>query len=249
MSDKTDLLPTLFANLQTQLAASLNTARTSIDHPGSMGAVSEREWRALLEKHLPRRYAVTSGFVVDSEGGQSQQLDVIIHDRHFSLLVFPHEESQFVPAESVYAVFEAKQDLSREYIGYAAEKAASVRALHRTSAQIHYAAGKYPPKEPPPIIAGVLSTSSTWRPPLGDAFEKAIAELTRDASTRIDLGCALDGGAFTVEWAEAGPAIERSRPEDSLVFFLMKLLRALQRMGTVPAIDYDAYLNAGCGSA
>src|SRR3546814_17119907 len=74
-----------------------------------------------------------SSDVVDSRGVFSQQIAVIIHDRQYSPFVFTFKGTDVVPAESVYAVFEAKQELTADYIRYAGEKAAYVRRLHRTS--------------------------------------------------------------------------------------------------------------------
>ena len=60
-----------------------------------------------------------------------------------------------VPAEAVYAVFEAKQVLNAENIKAAHEKAASVRKLTQTSAPIINAGVQQPGR--PPIRPLVLS--------------------------------------------------------------------------------------------
>ena len=56
------------------------------------------------------------------------------------------ENETIIPAESVYAVFEAKQAANAGLVAYAQEKVASVRRLHRTSLPIPYAKGVYPAK-------------------------------------------------------------------------------------------------------
>src|SRR3546814_8384516 len=94
--------------------------------------ISTRTDTLSLHDALPI-YEARKGFVVDSRGVFSQQIDVIIHDRQYSPFVFTFKGTDVVPAESVYAVFEAKQELTAAYIRYAGEKAASVRRLHRTS--------------------------------------------------------------------------------------------------------------------
>jgi hypothetical protein len=58
----------------------------------------------------------------------------------------------YVPAESVYAIIEVKQELSRTYIKYAGDKIKSVRCLKRTSVPIPHAGGTYKPKPPDRII-------------------------------------------------------------------------------------------------
>jgi hypothetical protein len=59
-----------------------------------------------LSEILPSRYQVSKGFVVDSDSMRSEQIDVIIHDRVFSPLLWEDGGYMYVPAESVYAVFE-----------------------------------------------------------------------------------------------------------------------------------------------
>lgn len=48
---------------------------------------------------------------------------------------------------------------------------------------------------------------------------------------------------------KTSPAIEHSEPGAALIYFVMRLLRPLQAVGSAPAIDYDAYLRSVPGSA
>ena len=107
---------------------------------------SENVWLDLLNTYLPKRYQAAKAHVVDSNGTFSDQIDVVVYDRQYSPFIFRYEEQTIIPAESVYAVFEAKQTLNKEHIEYAREKVASVRRLHRTSLPIPHAGGTYPPK-------------------------------------------------------------------------------------------------------
>src|SRR2546426_9115632 len=147
------VLPRLFFQLQRALRAALELARGAIDHPTSKGDVSEAQWRKMLAKHLPQRYRVSKGQVVDSRGGISEQMDVIIHDAHYCPLFLHEEGTCFVPAESVYAVFEAKQELDAAYVKAAGAKAASVRRLFRTTAPILDRGEKKPARTHTEILA------------------------------------------------------------------------------------------------
>ena|ERR1039457_609991 len=95
-------------------------------HPGTKGDDTELNWLKMLEELLPRRYGVAKAFIVDSKGTRSEQLDVVIHDRHFSPLLFEIGGAKFIPAESVYAAFEVKQHLDKAHLDYAASKLATV---------------------------------------------------------------------------------------------------------------------------
>ncbi|WP_212743006.1 DUF6602 domain-containing protein [Sphingopyxis sp. 2PD] len=104
-------LAALFADFHDKIERELATARR-LGHPTEKGDASEQVWNDVLNHYLPHRYESRKGFVVDSRGAFSQQIDVIIHDRQYSPFVFSFKGTDVVPAESVYAVFEAKQELT-----------------------------------------------------------------------------------------------------------------------------------------
>jgi hypothetical protein len=164
-----------------------------------------------------------------------------IYDRQYSPFLFNQANQRYVPAESVYAALEVKQDLSREHILYAGDKAASVRRLHRTSAPVPHVEGVAKPRSLPPIVAGILTYQSSWTPPFGDPLRQAVAELT--AEKQLNIGCALVHGTFEVRHPEDGrPDLTIVEGPRSLLQLLMRLLKQLQSLATAPAIDYEAYL-------
>ena len=230
-------LPQLLAGLHDEIHLRLETVRKTFGHPGTKGDASERVWLELLEKYLPRRYQAAKAHVVDSKGAFSQQIDVVIFDRQYSPFIFHCEGEVIVPAESVYAVFEAKQAANAAQVTYAHEKIASVRHLHRTSLPIPHAGGVYKAKELTPILGGLLTFDSDWTPPLGAALRDALAK--GEADTRLDLGCVAAHGYFSLNKATgAYDVIEGRKPATA---FLFKLISELQFSGTVPMIDVQAY--------
>jgi hypothetical protein len=74
----------------------------------------------------------TSAHVVDSNGNFSDQIDVVLFDRHYSPYILNFQQQKILSAESAYAVFEAKQSINLNEVRYAQEKIASVRRLNRT---------------------------------------------------------------------------------------------------------------------
>jgi hypothetical protein len=88
-------------------------------------------------------------------------------------------------------------------------------------------------------MSGILTLGNTWTPPFGESFESVIAELP--AHKRVDLGCALQFGAFDVKYFnDHSPEIEKDE-SNSLIFFFLHLLSRLQALGTVPAIEIGEY--------
>jgi len=136
-------LPELLRSLHEDIEHRLSTVRKTMAHPGTKGDGSENVWLDLFNTYLPERYRAAKAHVVDSKGVFSQQQDVVIFDRQYSPFVFQYEEQTIIPAESVYAVFEAKQTMNLELVKYAQKKVKSVRELHRTSLPIPHAGGTY----------------------------------------------------------------------------------------------------------
>ena len=232
----------LFSGLHRTLECELGIARDTVGHSGTLGTLSEDRWINVLREHLPKRYKVNRAFVIDSRGGCSEQIDAVIHDRQYSPFVLNLGNALYVPAESVYAVLEVKQNMDAGQIEYAVKKTASVRALHRTSLPIPHAGGEYPAKPPQHIIGGLVALESDWSPPFGDAFVHAIAQ--SDPAGRLDMGCAVRNGMFSVKYtSDSPPDILAEQCETSLSLFLLRLIARLQAMATVPLIDVTAYAN------
>lgn len=232
----------LFERLQKELRASQELVREHASHPGTMGDASEFNWLKLLRDYLPNRYSVDKAFVVDSRGKRSEQQDLVVYDQQYTPFILKKDGMIFVPAESVYTVLEVKQTLNKAHLDYAAEKAASVRRLHRTSVDIRHAGGQYDAIRPFHIPAGIVTLSCDWSPPLGDPFREAVLAHADSDEHRIEYGCVLDAGAFHVSAGDEGTVdIVCSRADVSLMSFLLTLSHTLQQLGTVPAIDVLAY--------
>jgi hypothetical protein len=227
-----NLLLALDADVATQLAR----ARELLGHPVNKGDASEALWLALLQKYLPQRYQARRAHVVDSKGQFSDQIDIVIHDRQYSPFVFSYEESDVVPAESVYAAFEVKQELTAADISYAHGKLASVRRLHRTSLPIPTAGGLQPPKPLHHILGGLLTIGSSWNPPLGDPMLSALGPAATDR--HIDLICVAGVGTFE-RLPDGSHVIDVASGAGAR--FLLTLIARLQDIATVPMIDVRAY--------
>jgi hypothetical protein len=231
-----------FIARQQQLLADLGLSRTVADHPGTLGDATELDWAGMLRDLLPQRYGVSKAFVVDTNQCRSEQLDVVIHDRHFSPLLFEVGGARFIPAESVYAVFEVKQQINKEQVEYVGGKIASARRLTRTSAPIPYAGGVYEPRPLPRILGGILALDSAWAPLFGDPFRRALA--ARGEDEVLDLGCVLRHGGFEVPDPSQPDGLATSDAETSVIYFALRLLKRLQAMATIPAINFDTYAAA-----
>lgn len=230
-------LSQLLSSLHEDIEQRLATVRKAIHHPGSKGDASENVWIEMLNQYLPTRYQTAKAHVVDSLGQFSQQIDVVVFDRQYSPFIFTYEGQTIIPAESVYAVFEAKQTADAGLVSYAQGKVASVRRLHRTSLPIPHAGGVFPPKPLIPILGGMLTFESEWNPPLGVPFANALNVGIGDR--QLDIGCVASHGHFFRDAATATYSFEHENK--AATAFLFNLISRLQFSGTVPMIDIEAY--------
>lgn len=255
-------LKELFNGLQEQMQTSLNVNRKYIGHSSSKGDATEQHWINFLRTYLPDRYKVDKAIVIDSTGNVSEQMDVVIYDAIYTPFIFKQDGFMYIPAESVYAVFEVKQDVEG-HIEYAAKKVESVRKLKRTSISM-VASGKTTPARPlTKIIGGILTTTSSYKG--NDTIIKQLEGLK--GLQTLDLGCLCDAGSFYVDYKETEPEdidpikdnckyieqvyesrkineIEFSDKAVSLFTFFLQLVSYLKSVGTVAAIDINAYLEA-----
>lgn len=229
-------LSTLLAELNATIEEGLARSRRAMGHPVAKGDASESVWLSLLSKYLPERYQAARAYVVDSHGTFSHQLDIVIYDRQYSPLIFEHEGQTIIPAESVYAIFEAKQSVDAEQVAYAQKKIGSVRRLHRTSLPVPNVLGVAEPKPLHSIIGGLLAFESDWKPkmgaPLADALRLASPE------DRLDIGCIAAAGIYSCDADGKVEIVDGQMPATG---FLLELIARLQSLGTVPMLDTRAY--------
>jgi hypothetical protein len=226
-----------FVAAQEVLRKRLELSKVSISHGGVKGAVNEEHFIATLREYLPNRYQVSSGIMLDSDGNSSDQIDVVIFDQQYTPTMLDQRNHRFIPVEAVYAVFEVKPIVNRRNLNYAADKAASVRKLKRTSIDIHHAGGIFPAKPLFPIVAGIIGIDVDWEDGFGPTFLKTYNGLKKDRF--LDCGLAVSGHCFLNYGRDTSPTTFVGK--GSLAYFLFRFLEQLQNLGTVPAIDWTRY--------
>jgi len=218
----------LFNALDEEMRQKLSSKIDEIYHPTAKGSESELNWIGLLRSYLPERYSVDSGFIVDHEGNISEQIDIIVYDRHFTPFIFRGENVVYIPAEGVYAVFEVRPKLSKSNYEYAAKKHKSVKELKRTSASFTHILGT-DKKVLFNIIGGILTKENG---------SQNIYENLKLGSDLAIVLC-LDSGVKVI----GDKAILVQDKEPILAFFLLKLIEQLRLLGSVPALEVDKYLS------
>lgn len=258
-------LKELFGSMQQEMLDSLKVNRAFISHCGSMGDATEERWIEFLNTYLPDRYDVDKAIVIDAQGNVSDQIDIVVYDNLYTPFIFNKDGFKYVPAESVYAVFEVKQDLEGN-IEYAADKVESVRRLQRTSIDMVSSGRVTKARLLTKIIGGILTTTNSIAKQ--ETIESHLRAL--EGYRTLDMGCSVETGSFFVDYEEVEikrqdyfgdiaanradirkvydsrkvATVHFSKPEVSLFTFFLQLVSYLKSIGTVGAIDVNAYLEA-----
>lgn len=121
----------LFKTVEARLHADLAEARAAVAHAPSKGAANEQAAKAFLKSRLPRTLDVSSGFLIDTNGGVSKQLDIIVYDAAKTPVLFESGDNRVIPIECAYAVIEVKTDLTLAALDLCVANMKSVKSLKK----------------------------------------------------------------------------------------------------------------------
>lgn len=209
-----------------------------LDHPVSKGEHCESAWIDFFRGFLPNKYAIDKGFVFDSKGNVSEQIDIIIYDALYTPLVFGTDSGEkFVTAESVYAVFESKPRINKTTLKYADEKINSVTSLHRSNRKMIASGKPINQRKLTPILGGILAINSV-------GCDK-ISEYVK-LYKGIDFGCAINQFTFHVRRNENRDflTLTNSAKDETILSFFYLILDELYKLGTVAGLDIRDYADA-----
>lgn len=122
-------LHAMFAAQDAQMVAALQLARAGFEHSENKGQAVELAVRQFLEGHLPRRYGVGCGEVIDRQGNRSGQLDVVIVDSGQPFVRDRDTPGVYI-AEGVTAIGEVKAALRPGDLAEIARRGPQIKRLH-----------------------------------------------------------------------------------------------------------------------
>lgn len=101
-----------------ELLAIKDRVRHLINHWGEDGKYQEAVLKSVIERFLPEKYRLTSGFVIKQthtagEHEASNQIDIIVYNRDYPVL-FREGDFAIVTADSVEAIIEVKANLRNQ---------------------------------------------------------------------------------------------------------------------------------------
>lgn len=123
----------IFEEVSKQMRSDFAKAQSSLTHTGLKGEANEETVRQFLRQYLPKTLDIASGVLVDSNGGRSRQLDLIISDTSKTPVFFQSGDIRVIPIECAYAVVEIKAHLNKHELENAFQNMKSVKALSKTA--------------------------------------------------------------------------------------------------------------------
>lgn len=162
-----DLLKTYYRAILASMEAEVRNINDLFDHQGVKGSGNENILINLLSKFLPKKYGIGTGVVVDRNGKQSKQCDVVIYDATNYPEILGITRTKFFPVDFVYAVLEVKTKLDS---AKTSEAIKNIRSVH----ELDYIRQEFRVSPTAPILEltgdTVLFITKSTTPPLGMVF-------------------------------------------------------------------------------
>ena len=210
------------------------------DHSVSKGNAREHGWRKMLRRFLPDRFGVKSGFIIDSKGKISDQIDCIIYRKDIGIELYSVGQETVILVEAVFAAFEIKPKIDGTTLKYAKKKATSIGQLKISNRFFENHEGifknhlVYSPayKE---IIFGLLADSVSW----DKGWEaKSFKDVLRNSENKINLFMTInDGCVSTLETGYPTSKYPLFKGQHALLNQLIKLVESLTYLENLRSID------------
>jgi hypothetical protein len=164
-----------------EFALSRSRAASELMHSGLRGRAREIFAKDLLTPFLSPNIATCTGIIVDSKGGSSLQIDIIVYDKTLIPSLMLTGEEGIVPIESVLATVEVKSILTREELKKSIKNAHSVKKLQANFVEVM---AKTPKKSSP--VCCVFSFSSDSKPETElNRLEEVVSEVNQESENKI----------------------------------------------------------------
>ena len=213
------LYRSVLSKSQKKIAASIEQARSAIPHAAEKGSSIENIIRAELKELLPYKIGVSHGFVIDSNGKKSKQMDIILYDKLNTPRVFSSPCAQIFPVESTYACGEIKTKLDGKELIDVFEKCGSYKDLERKSyfkeidpiEQTYHLFGI--PNKHWQSIFFCIAVETIQNIKILQTYDSLVREKNLDVEKKVDHICGLDGRSFFYTDKPPQPGLQGGVPQ------------------------------------
>jgi hypothetical protein len=200
----------IFTQVANQMRSDVERARAAMNHAGLKGGEFEKTFRKFLRQYLPASLDISTGQAVDSKGGVSKQLDVIISDARKTPIFYQTDETRVVPIECVYAVIEVKAKLTLGDVESIFQNMRSIKQLQKTAHQpenslITLSVNMYGQEWPIwPVNYYVFAFEGADLISIAERLQQLTIDSALAPASRVDMVCILDRGVICNRTTEGG---------------------------------------------
>ena len=185
----------------------INATREAIAHAPTKGTEAETALAHLLASLLPKRFDAGKGFILDSNGAQSSEIDLVVVDRDAVARMFDFRAFELVPVEAASACVEVKMRLDKDELDSTFERFQKIQDMAffeerviRTRSTVDAAAVVATTTSRPELVLFAYEASLS-----ADAVKAAYARHPALAATKI---CILNKGIIvdivSSPWGQLG---------------------------------------------
>ena len=127
----TNPLVTQIVGERVRAALAAAKALTGVEHSLVKGRLRELVVDQLLRPVLPPSFGLGTGVIVDTRGGTSGEIDIVVYNRDILMPLLYGERDGIFPVEACLYAIEVKSVLDRNHIEETISKFRRVRELHR----------------------------------------------------------------------------------------------------------------------
>lgn len=194
----TDIISQYYQGIVQQLRSEVDSINSLFHHQGVKGSGNEAVLRELLTKFIPKRFGIGTGVVIDRDGTQSRQCDIVIFDALLYPSLLSLSNVHFFPVDIVYATIEVKTTLTSSSMKEALANITSVKQLNFIPDQFvasearsgHFSVVSYTPTPPLGFIFAYNSNTQQF-----ETFKNWATPTTTEEAANLPsaVGC-LDQG-------------------------------------------------------
>lgn len=121
----------IMQSIAKKMQVDIDEITSEIEHRVVKGTSREEIIINFLKQYLPLKYSIETGIIIDSNGYQSNQQDIIIYDNNVTPRFLNYKSEKLVPIESVRCVLEIKSELNTEELKKAFTNIYNTRKLEK----------------------------------------------------------------------------------------------------------------------
>ena len=128
IEERADIFLSAFSQISKALFRD-DTKANKVRHPGEFGMYRESITADFLRCFLPQHLSIDTGFIVNSLGDVSKQIDLVIYDPSMTPPLESKQRQRFFPVETLVAAGEVRSEITKQSLNDALGRLAEVKAL------------------------------------------------------------------------------------------------------------------------